>query len=100
MTATVGLDRETLDMMLDSLDEFVAAALPDERRRELDHEDICPEETIRAMCGDDLGVHLVFIPEEWAAGRSTRIGFANDLRASTSGSRHRCSPRFSAPTRF
>ncbi|MGO9929925.1 MAG: acyl-CoA dehydrogenase family protein [Mycobacterium sp.] len=65
MTATVGLDRDTLDMMLDSLDEFVAANLPDERLLELDHEDICPEETIRAMCGEDLGVHLVFIPEEY-----------------------------------
>jgi len=65
MTATEGLDRETLDMMLASLDEFVAEALPDQRRLELDHEDICPEETIRAMCGDELGVHLVFIPEEY-----------------------------------
>ena len=65
MTATVGLDRDTLDMMLDSLDEFVAAALPDQRRLELDREDICPEETIRAMCGEDLGVQLVFIPEEY-----------------------------------
>jgi len=65
MTATAGLDREALDMMLDSLDEFVAAALPDERLLELDHEDICPEETIRAMCGQDLGVQLVFIPEEY-----------------------------------
>jgi len=65
MTATVGLDRDSLDMMLDALDEFVAAALPDERLLELDHEDNCPEETIRAMCGADLGVHLVFIPEEY-----------------------------------
>ena len=65
MTATVGLDRDTLDMMLDSLDEFVTAALPDQRRLELDREDICPEETVRAMCGEDLGVQLVFIPEEY-----------------------------------
>jgi alkylation response protein AidB-like acyl-CoA dehydrogenase len=65
MTTNVGLDRDSLDMMLDSLDEFIAESLPDERRLELDHEDICPEETIRAMCGEDLGVHLVFIPEEY-----------------------------------
>ena len=65
MTTNVGLDRDALDMMLDSLDEFVAEALPDERLLEFDHEDICPEETIRAMCGEDLGVHLVFIPEEY-----------------------------------
>ncbi|MGO9350614.1 MAG: acyl-CoA dehydrogenase family protein [Mycobacterium sp.] len=65
MTTNVGLDRDSLEMMLTSLDEFVAEALPDDRRLELDHEDICPEETIRAMCGEDLGVHLVFIPEEY-----------------------------------
>ena len=65
MTTKVGLDRDSLDMMLASLDGFVAEALPDERRLELDHEDICPEETIRAMCGEGLGVHLVFIPEEY-----------------------------------
>jgi alkylation response protein AidB-like acyl-CoA dehydrogenase len=65
MTTNVGLDRESLDMMLTSLDEFVAEALPDDRRLELDHEDVCPEETLRAMCGEDLGVHLVFIPEEY-----------------------------------
>ena len=34
MTTNVGLDRDALDMMLDSLDEFVAEALPDERRLE------------------------------------------------------------------
>jgi alkylation response protein AidB-like acyl-CoA dehydrogenase len=65
MTTNVGLDRDALDMMLDSLDEFTAEALPDERRLEFDHEDVCPEETIRAMCGEGLGVHLVFIPEEY-----------------------------------
>src|SRR6185503_21381617 len=47
------------------LDDFMAAALPDSRLLELDHEDTCPEDTVRAMCGDDLGVHLVFIPEEY-----------------------------------
>jgi alkylation response protein AidB-like acyl-CoA dehydrogenase len=65
MTTQVGLDRDTLDMMLSSLDAFVAEALPDHRRLDLDHEDVCPEETIRAMCGEGLGVHLVFIPEEY-----------------------------------
>ncbi len=65
MTTNVGLDRDSLDMMLTSLDEFVAEALPDDRRLDLDHEDVCPEETVRAMCGEDLGVQLVFIPEEY-----------------------------------
>jgi alkylation response protein AidB-like acyl-CoA dehydrogenase len=65
MTTTAGLDRDILDMMLSSLDDFVAQTLPDSRRLELDHEDVCPEETVRAMCGEDLGVQLVFIPEEY-----------------------------------
>jgi acyl-CoA dehydrogenase len=65
MTTNVGLDRDSLDMMLTSLDDFLAEALPNDRRLELDHEDVCPEKTVRAMCGDDLGVQLVFIPEEY-----------------------------------
>jgi alkylation response protein AidB-like acyl-CoA dehydrogenase len=65
MTTNVGLDRDSLEMMLTSLDGFVAEALPDDRLLDLDHEDVCPEETVRAMCGEDLGVHLVFIPEEY-----------------------------------
>ena len=32
---------------------------------ELDHEDVCPEDTVRAMCSDALGVQLVFVPEEY-----------------------------------
>jgi hypothetical protein len=75
MTTQVGLDRDTLDMMLSPLDAFVAEALPDHRRLDLDHEDVCPKETIPAMCGEGLGVRLVFIPEEYgglAGGAGTR----------------------------
>jgi len=65
MTTTTGLDRDTLDLMLSSLNDFIDEALPEGRRLELDRDDVCPEETVRAMCGDALGVHLVFIPEEY-----------------------------------
>ncbi|MGZ4511171.1 MAG: acyl-CoA dehydrogenase family protein [Mycobacterium sp.] len=65
MTTDVGLDHDSLEMMLASLDDFVAEALPDDRRLDLDHDDVCPEETVRAMCSEDLGVQLVFIPEEY-----------------------------------
>src|SRR5690242_2177286 len=64
-SAVVGLDQETLDMMLGSLRDYVDAALPLERRLELDHEDVCPEKIVRAMCGDELGVQLVFVPEAY-----------------------------------
>ena len=81
MTTNVGLDRDALDMMLNSLDEFVAEALPDERLLEFDHEDICPEETVRAMCGEGLGVHLVFIPEEYGGFGRRRVRLLPGLRA-------------------
>jgi acyl-CoA dehydrogenase len=61
----VGLDQETLASMLTSLREFVDGMLPIERRLELDHEDTCPEDVVRAMCGDQLGVQLVFVPEQY-----------------------------------
>ena len=63
--ADTGIDAETLKMTLDTIKEFVAKAMPEERQLELDHEDICPEDLVRAMCSDELGVHLLFIPEEY-----------------------------------
>jgi alkylation response protein AidB-like acyl-CoA dehydrogenase len=62
---TEGLDLGTLNLMLEALGEFVAQELPDSRMLDLDHEDVCPEDTVRAMCSDALGVQLVFIPEEY-----------------------------------
>ena len=62
---TEGLDVGTLNLMLEALGEFVGQELPDKRMLELDHEDVCPEDTVRAMCSDALGVQLVFIPEEY-----------------------------------
>ncbi|UBU18235.1 acyl-CoA dehydrogenase family protein [Nonomuraea gerenzanensis] len=62
---TDGLDLGTLDLMLDALGDFVTAALPEERLLELDRDDLCPEDTVRQMCGDDLGVQLAFVPEEY-----------------------------------
>ena len=64
-TRNEGLDPGTLNLMLEALGDFVAAELPESRILELDREDICPEDTVRAMCSDALGVQLVFIPEEY-----------------------------------
>jgi alkylation response protein AidB-like acyl-CoA dehydrogenase len=59
-----GLDLDSLTMMLETLDEFVADALPTERQLELDHEDRCPEDLVREMSDPEtLGVQLIFIPE-------------------------------------
>jgi len=58
-----GLDPESLSMMLDALGSFVADALPPQRQLDLDRDDACPEDTVRAMSDPgQLGVQLIFIP--------------------------------------
>ncbi|MEM9042494.1 MAG: acyl-CoA dehydrogenase family protein, partial [Actinomycetota bacterium] len=61
-----GLDTDTLLMMLDALGEFVDHELTPKRQLELDHEDVCPEDLVRAMSDpNQLGVQLVFVPEAY-----------------------------------
>ena len=60
-----GLDNETLTMMLETVRDYVRDALPDERLLQLDHDDECPVDLVRGMCGDQLGIQLLFIPEEY-----------------------------------
>ena len=60
-----GLDAETLKMTLEAIVEFVTKELTQERQLQLDHDDVCPEDLVRAMNSDALGVHLLFIPEEY-----------------------------------
>ena len=59
------LDGDTLSMILEALHDFVGHGLPDARMLELDHEDKCPEDLVRAMCGDELGIQLLFVPEAY-----------------------------------
>ncbi|MBE1495761.1 alkylation response protein AidB-like acyl-CoA dehydrogenase [Amycolatopsis lexingtonensis] len=58
-----GLDAETLAMILEAIGEFADRNLPAELLLRLDHDDECPEDVVRRMCGDDLGIHLLFVPE-------------------------------------
>ncbi len=58
-----GLDLSSLTLTLEALEDFVTAALSPQRQLDLDHDDVCPEDTVRAMCGDELGVQLAFLPE-------------------------------------
>jgi alkylation response protein AidB-like acyl-CoA dehydrogenase len=62
---TEGLDRESLELILEAITEFSSAMLPDDKLLELDHDDEFPVEVVRAMCGEDLGVQLLFIQEEY-----------------------------------
>ncbi|UCC27084.1 MAG: acyl-CoA dehydrogenase family protein [Gemmatimonadales bacterium] len=59
-----GLDAETLGMILESIGDFAAQNLPEERLLELDRTHEFPEDAVRGMCGE-LGVQLLFIPEEY-----------------------------------
>ena len=59
-----GLDAETLDMVLDAIGMFAEGELPDARLLELDAADEFPEEIVRGMCGEQLGISLLFVPED------------------------------------
>lgn len=59
-----GLDLDTLGMTLKAVREFAAEALPEQLLLELDAKDEFPEEVVRSMLGD-LGILLLFIPEEY-----------------------------------
>jgi acyl-CoA dehydrogenase len=60
---SAGLDGETLDFTLESISEFARRESPDSLLVELDERDAFPE-LVRRMCGEELGVQLLFIPEE------------------------------------
>jgi alkylation response protein AidB-like acyl-CoA dehydrogenase len=62
---TAGLDRETLNGVLGALADFAAQYLPPETLRDLDARDEFPEALVRRMCSAELGIHLLFIPEQY-----------------------------------
>ncbi len=60
-----GLDEEALEFTLESISEFAHRELPEAVLLDLDARDAFPEELVRRMCGEELGVQLVFVPEEY-----------------------------------
>src|SRR5215218_5505509 len=60
-----GIDAEMLDFTLESISEFARRELPDSKLIELDERDEFPEEIVRRMCGEELGVQLLFVPEQY-----------------------------------
>lgn len=62
---TVGLDTDTLELTLDAITEFAERHLAEAAILDWDRVDECPIEIVRAMCGEDLGIQLLFIPEEF-----------------------------------
>jgi alkylation response protein AidB-like acyl-CoA dehydrogenase len=59
-----GLDRETLNLVLDTIKDFAADKLPDAYLLELDEKDEFPEPIVRQMLSE-IGVSLLFIPEQY-----------------------------------
>jgi alkylation response protein AidB-like acyl-CoA dehydrogenase len=60
-----GLDLESRQMVLDTLGLVRKRLLPKEKVLELDRKEEFPEEIIREMLGPDIGLQLLFIPEQY-----------------------------------
>jgi len=64
--AGAGLDVETRGMILDTLKKYAERSLTDDYLLELDREDRFPEEVLKELNDPmQLGLHLLFIPEEF-----------------------------------
>jgi alkylation response protein AidB-like acyl-CoA dehydrogenase len=59
-----GLDKDSLDAVVSSLSEFAKRELCDEYLLRWDRDDEVPMDVIRRMYGPELGIQLLFIPEE------------------------------------
>lgn len=61
-----GLDSETLQMVLDTLQRYADKKLPEQLLLELDRKDEFPREALKELYDTrNLGLHLVFIPESF-----------------------------------
>src|ERR1041385_1986809 len=61
----LGVDEQTLELTLSALRDFARDRLPGEKILELDAKDECPLDVVRGMCGPELGIQLLFIPEQY-----------------------------------
>ena len=62
---TQGLDSDSLALAIESIKDFARDRLTDETLRGFDERDEFPMEIVRAMCGDGLGIQLLFIETEY-----------------------------------
>ena len=61
----VGLDPEYREMVLETIRQLRKRLLTKERILEYDREEVFPEAVIREMLSPEIGLQLVFIPEEY-----------------------------------
>ena len=62
---TSAIDSEMLDMTLDAVQRFAADALPEKMLLDLDADEEFPVSVVRDLCGEAIGIQLLFIPEEY-----------------------------------
>jgi alkylation response protein AidB-like acyl-CoA dehydrogenase len=60
-----GLDDESRQMVVDTVRQLKKKLLTKEKILEWDHHEIFPEEVVREMLGPEIGLQLLFIPEEY-----------------------------------
>lgn len=60
-----GLQLDALDLTLESIREFASRHLDDTSLLSFDAADEMPLDLVRAMCGSELGLQLLFVPEEF-----------------------------------
>jgi alkylation response protein AidB-like acyl-CoA dehydrogenase len=61
----MALDKETLDLILQQLKEFARERLTDAVLLDCDQRDEFPEALVRAIGSGELGIQLLFVPEEY-----------------------------------
>ena len=62
---STGIAKEELDFIIEAINDYSKENLSTPRLLELDEKDEFPINEIRQMCGEGLGLHLIFIPEEF-----------------------------------
>ncbi len=65
MNVPAGLSTEMCEMVIQTLRQVVARELPDDKIMELDDMGHFPEDIIRKLLSPDVGLHLIFLPEEY-----------------------------------
>lgn len=65
MNVPAGLSTDMCDMVIQTLHQVVGRELPDDKIMELDENDQFPEDLIRKLLSPDVGLHLIFLPEQY-----------------------------------
>ena len=64
MNVPAGLSTDMCDMVIQTLRQVVGRELPDAKVMDLDEKDQFPEDVIKKLLSPDVGLHLIFLPEE------------------------------------